>query len=1247
MKKLARLILCIAIFTVMLASLAFAKTYSVKFDTQDKVTAWLSAIDSDTTYSFDSENKALKVTNGSTDPYFRHDFSFLQYLKASDYKYFYYRFKILDGLEYADKGQFFFGSLNATLGNSGTYSDFDIEKTTNWQDICYDLTALSQWSGYINKFRVDFVQQNSFNPVTALIDTIVFCSEESEVTALKNECKAMNPSLEWTFDTYENFERHISNLIAYDYSGRDGYVVLKPTENDPIFNLPLNNTETLDADTLKYIAFRMKVDSDIDLGSLFFETPSYGFAQTRTDFEVHTDNEWHNYIIDMSAAHEYWGGNVIRLRFDFLDRKSTGYITPRQDYLDSEIILDRIGVFETETQAQDFLNKELNCSVIFPYDEIINTGAEIPTWDFRNDSNIESTWIPSGGYFTREHGLFGMMAVSTDAVITSHFDENSCFSGDEFKWFGIRIKNSSTEKGGGLYFTNNSNVLDCSDDYFVRFTYSEDGEWENIVINVKKYYPEDWTENITSVRLDLLNPSYNSALVHISRAGFFRSEQEALDYLNAANDTPDYSQEAIFKSDFQRVFVPGGTLSDGYKKSNYMLSSTTPIGEGENPVVLFTDINGTQSVIALSDINSYGYARFVSRKPGNYVIGYNPSSFTDIQGHWAEEYITYVTDREVLSGTSQNEFSPDMPITRGMFVTALGRMHGLDETDYSGNTGYTDVSDNAYYAPYINWALSNDIMSPINETQFSPEQSLTRYEMAMALSNYADAFGFDHVFYNDTDEFTDISNQTDEIALAIQKLQKWGVMAGISNTEFDPSGISTRAEAAVVIRNMIKSLTGAALPETEYTNEDITRKRIRLGVWSFEFSSKDEVDQLKELGVNLICTGSGAANENVWNLCDKYGIEIFMQDYPLSSTPKKDENGNELRDENNKTYSEFKPVDLKKLTAEYADRPSFGGHYFADEPGTFDMEWIGDAIDEYNGEFPDKTAFVNLLPMYANAAQLKYGAGAAEIKYYDTDPELYKKYCQEWFETNNASYICTDIYPFEWIDSIHDNAYKSTYSNYIESINQIATVARENNAEFWCCIQTFGWQSNKRTPNEAEFRWQSYSLLSFGATGILLWRYVGTSPQFPAMVDLKTQEALQAYYDCQAVFSELNKISDIYIKYTNLGAFTHNASDEVKYLKMSAGTEYEKSNTVFSDIQCDNPLLFGYFENTSDNTNAFTVVNMTDFKNNESSVVKFKLTDMTKTVTQYYRGTPQVLTPVNGYYTINLESGDGVFVTVT
>ena len=83
---------------------------------------------------------------------------------------------------------------------------------------------------------------------------------------------------------------------------------------------------------------------------------------------------------------------------------------------------------------------------------------------------------------------------------------------------------------------------------------------------------------------------------------------------------------------------------------------------------------------------------------GVYGVGYrNPvSAFTDIDGHWAKEHILFTVSRGLFSDISETAFSPNTTLTRGMFVTTLGRLAGINPSSYQTGT-FTDVKADAYY----------------------------------------------------------------------------------------------------------------------------------------------------------------------------------------------------------------------------------------------------------------------------------------------------------------------------------------------------------------------------------------------------------------------------------------------------------------------------------------------------------------------------------------------------------------------
>ena len=396
------------------------------------------------------------------------------------------------------------------------------------------------------------------------------------------------------------------------------------------------------------------------------------------------------------------------------------------------------------------------------------------------------------------------------------------------------------------------------------------------------------------------------------------------------------------------------------------------------------------------------------------------------------------------------------------------------------------------------------------------------------------------------------------------------------------------------------------------------RERIRIGGWGlFRTAAWDPAiaSDFAECGFDLLIASGYDSGKHLANLLrafDKLGVEMYVNDGQWS--------------------------DPQRAGMAYFDHPSFTGHYLTDEPGTDAFARWGEASRAYHAA-TGKTPFINLLPMYANAAQLKFGAGAADIEYYDPDPALYRKYCERYCDLVPTSYICTDIYPLNWTQT----GERFTYRDYTESINQIASVARERNREFWCCIQTFGWTPSKRTPNEAEFRWQCYAMLSFGCRGILCWVYAGYNPSFPSLVTLEGKRT-SAWYDAKTVFAEIRKLSPVFCAYRNLGAFTHPGSGAFPpYLRMT--NEY-RSFTAIKGIACANPLLIGCFAaKDRPEDKAFTLVNMGEFQ--EGLPAEVKLTLDARNVTCYRRGIGEPLKPdVSGTYALTLPVGEGVFVTL-
>ncbi|MDA3925157.1 MAG: hypothetical protein PF904_10715 [Kiritimatiellae bacterium] len=741
--------------------------------------------------------------------------------------------------------------------------------------------------------------------------------------------------------------------------------------------------------------------------------------------------------------------------------------------------------------------------------------AREPVWVFNNGPDAKLISIGQGQLY-HEVGLTKLVSTGTDLTLTLPMDADDAFSAAERPFFAVRYKYKTEIKTAGLFFTTDT-LTRLSDKSYSVFPVIGDNTWRAAIVDMRTFKHGNWNGSITSFRFDPTNPSNTDSSYQVSRLGFFASKAEAQRFIDAAVDKPDYSKSTEFAAPFQRVLVPGGSLFDGYNRTDFMLRATAIDNSSETTIVRFQGKGDTDKevVIPLSDTNRRGFTWLIARKPGEYSLANCVLQLDDISDQTPEVQtaIRFVVARELLGEVEPRQFRPKAPVADATWNAALETLEG---------------------------------------------------------------YGID-----------------------LKKTPK----------------LATRAAAAVVLKKAIQTVLGS-VAESPYTNAYLTRDRIRIGAWvnpRRDAIGEDFVKTYSSGGFDWIIAHGhlgGSEKQMLLRECDKYGVEVILNDGAYRN-----------------------PVEA---TAEYFDHPCFAGTYITDEPGTEQYDKLADICNRYYKETNGKLPYINLLPMYANAAQLKYGASAAAIEYYDPDPELFKKYCDSFCQKFDPSYICTDIYPLNWKEGK-----RQTYKGYCESINVIADSARRHEKDFWCCIQTFAWTKGKRVPTEAEFRWQSYTMLSFGCKGLLCWTYAGYKPEFPSLITVDGKRT-RSWYDAATVFKEVRNISDAFVLYKNIGAFTHGCTDDTPYLKFSNPL---KSFPAIKEIQCDDPLLVGCFEEKDGKGSAFTLVNMSELE--EVKTVQVKLRIKGSSVTAWPRGQLTKLSPnSDGFYHLTLASGEGVFVEV-
>lgn len=263
--------------------------------------------------------------------------------------------------------------------------------------------------------------------------------------------------------------------------------------------------------------------------------------------------------------------------------------------------------------------------------------------------------------------------------------------------------------------------------------------------------------------------------------------------------------------DLSLVYLSGGKETPIANLNGHTISVRLPYtpAKGEqtgNLYAVYVDDAGKVEWITKSSYNaSLKAVVFETGHFSVYGVGYKTfvPAFTDITGHWAADNILFAASRGLISGTSDTTFSPGTGMTRGMFVTALGRLAGINPDSYQ--TGkFTDVKADAYYAPYVNWAAQTGIVEGVTDTTFAPDTNINREQMAVIMKNYAAKLGYDLPQTLKAVTFADNTQISSWAKDAVKSMQQAGILAGKNENKFDPKGTATRAEVATVLRQFVE-----------------------------------------------------------------------------------------------------------------------------------------------------------------------------------------------------------------------------------------------------------------------------------------------------------------------------------------------------------------------------------------------------------------------------------------------------------
>jgi len=185
---------------------------------------------------------------------------------------------------------------------------------------------------------------------------------------------------------------------------------------------------------------------------------------------------------------------------------------------------------------------------------------------------------------------------------------------------------------------------------------------------------------------------------------------------------------------------------------------------------------------------------------------------------WFYDAVDFAYNSNLFNGTSKTEFAPNDNMTRGMFVTVLGRMAGVP-ADKKATTKFADVPKGQYYTPYVKWANDAGIVNGVSATKFAPDDNVTREQICVMMVGFMKNIGI--AVRNDFTKvkFGDEAKLSKWAKNEVLICQQGGIVNGIKSGKgyvFNPQGNATRAEVATILHNFAKNYLSVAFNDTYF-----------------------------------------------------------------------------------------------------------------------------------------------------------------------------------------------------------------------------------------------------------------------------------------------------------------------------------------------------------------------------------------------------------------------------------------------
>jgi len=165
----------------------------------------------------------------------------------------------------------------------------------------------------------------------------------------------------------------------------------------------------------------------------------------------------------------------------------------------------------------------------------------------------------------------------------------------------------------------------------------------------------------------------------------------------------------------------------------------------------------------------------------------------------------YLYWSNIMNGTdtANGLFSPNAELSRAMLVTILWRMNGCPVVNYAMQ--FRDIPSDEWYTEAVCWAASTGLVNGYSDTEFAPEDALTREQLCTVLYRYVQSKG---AGFTDTWMYrmphSDIADVSEWAFEAMAWMNMKDIYVG-ENNELLPKAYAPRSLVAMMVYAMINA----------------------------------------------------------------------------------------------------------------------------------------------------------------------------------------------------------------------------------------------------------------------------------------------------------------------------------------------------------------------------------------------------------------------------------------------------------